>query len=179
MQTSPLRRTALLLVLASSVLIAAGCVQRNVERISSEEAASLPPPPPPQPQAAPSQASTSEAASTRVTGTIQLGDGVTAPPGATLYLIVRVAGRETGAPLAVKQVPSPSFPYQFEVSERDAMIENTPLIGEMSITARLDQDGDAFSTSPGDLSGETQPVTAGETDVIVVLQEIAAGDGVQ
>jgi hypothetical protein len=176
MQTSTFCRTALLLVVALSTLIAAGCVQRNVERISSEEAASLPPPPPPQPQSATPQATASQAAATRITGTIQLADGVSAPPGATLYLIVRVAGRETGAPLAVKQVPSPAFPYQFELSERDAMIENTPLIGEMSITARLDQDGDAFSTSPGDLSGEIQPVTAGETDVIVVLQEISAGD---
>jgi len=179
MQTSTLRRYALPLVVALSVLIAAGCVQRNVERISAEEAASLPPPPPPQPQSAMPQAAAPQAAATRITGTIQLGDGVTAPSGATLYLIVRVAGRETGAPLAVKQVASPSFPYQFEVSERDAMIENTPLIGEMSITARLDQDGDAFSTSPGDLSGETQPVTAGEADVIVVLQEVPTGDGGQ
>ena len=56
------------------------------------------------------------------------------------------------------------------------MIEGTPLIGEMSITARVDQDGDAFTTTPGDLSGQTSPVVAGDSDIVVLLEERAAGD---
>lgn len=162
-----------------TAVLAGGCVQRNVERISSEEAASLPAPPPPQPQSAAPQQAAPQAATTRISGEVQLAPGVSAPSGATLYLIVRVAGRETGAPLAVKQLPSPSFPYEFEITERDSMIENTPLVGEMSITARLDQDGDAFTTSPGDLSGQTSPVVAGDSGVVVLLQEVTAGNGGQ
>jgi hypothetical protein len=162
-------------VVALSVL-GVGCVQRNVERISSEEAASIPAPAPP--QAGGQQAGATEVSATRVSGVIEVAAELAAsvPSNATLYLIVRVAGRATGAPLAVQQIPVPSFPYRFEITERDSMIEGTPLIGEMSITARIDQDGDAFTTTPGDLSGQTSPVVAGDSDIVVMLEERAAGD---
>lgn len=167
---------AVLLVAALVALATAGCVQRNVERISSEEAASMPAPPPPQPssQKAPGEPT----ATTRISGTVEvpaeLADSL--PAGATLYLIVRVAGREGGAPLAVQQVPTPTFPHRFEITERDAMIEGTPLRGEMSVTARLDQDGDAFSTEAGDFSGQVAPVVAGASDVTVTLAPVGSGD---
>ncbi len=157
-------------------VLGAGCVQRNVERISAEEAASLPAPPPP--QAGGQQAGTTEVSATRISGVIEVAPELAAlvPSNATLYLIVRVAGRAGGAPLAVQQVPVPSFPYRFEITERDAMVEGTPLIGELSVTARVDQDGDAFSTEPGDLSGETSPVVAGDSDIVIILEERAVGD---
>lgn len=170
-----LRPIATIVLVALSVL-GAGCVQRNVERISSEEAASIPAPPPP--QAGGQQAGTADLSATRVAGIIEVAPelATSVPPNATLYLIVRVAGRATGAPLAVQQIPVPSFPYRFDITERDSMIEGTPLIGEMSITARVDQDGDAFTTEPGDLSGHTSPVLAGDSDIVVILQERATGD---
>jgi hypothetical protein len=173
---TPIRRFASVLLTAALALLGAGCVQRNVERISADEAASLPPPPPP--QAPGEQAGEAEVAATRIAGTIEVApdfaDAV--PANATLYLIVRVAGRDTGAPLAVQQVAAPSFPYRFEITERDSMIEGTPLIGEMSITARLDQDGNAFSTSAGDLSGVVSPVVAGDEDVVLLLDQLATGE---
>ncbi len=164
------------IVLAALSVLGAGCVQRNVERISSEDAASMPAPP--APQAGGQQAGTAEVSATRVSGVIEVAPELSAavPPNATLYLIVRVAGRATGAPLAVQQMPVPSFPYRFEITERDSMIEGTPLIGEMSITARVDQDGDAFTTTPGDLSGGVSPVLAGDTDIVLLLDEVSAGD---
>lgn len=173
---TPTRRSVPVLLLAALLLLGAGCVQRNVERISSEEAEALPPPPPP--QAPGQQADATEIAATRITGTVEVAPELAAavPANATLYLIVRVAGRDTGAPLAVQQVAAPSFPYRFEITERDSMIEGTPLIGEMSITARLDQDGDAFSTSAGDLSGMVSPVVAGDEDVVLLLDQVAAGE---
>ena len=76
----------------------------------------------------------------------------------------------------VQQQSLPSFPYAFEITERDSMIEGTPLIGEMSITARVDQDGDAFTTTPGDLTGEISPVVAGDSNVVLRLDERVAGD---
>ncbi len=163
-------------MLVALLVLGAGCVQRNVERISSEEAASIPAPPPP--QAGGQQAGATESAATRVAGVIEVAPEFAAsvPSNATLYLIVRVAGRATGAPLAVQQMPVPSFPYRFEITERDSMIEGTPLIGEMSITARVDQDGDAFTTDAGDLSGEVSPVVAGDADIVLILEERAAGD---
>jgi hypothetical protein len=171
-------RVVSLVATVLALALAAGCVQRNVERIGSEEAASMPAPPPPQ-SGDQQPAAATEVAATRISGVVEVEPDLagSVPTGATLYLIVRVAGRETGAPLAVQQTPAPSFPYSFEITERDSMIEGTPLIGEMSITARLDQDGDAFTTSPGDLSGETSPVVAGDSDVVVRLREVASGDG--
>ncbi len=167
----PLYAAVLLLVAVSSA-----CVQRNVERIGSDEAAKFAVPPPPQ---APSARSSNQPtiAATRITGVVELvpelADGV--PENATLYLIVRVAGREGGAPLAVQQVPNAVYPLEFVLTERDSMIPGTPLVGEMSITARVDQDGDAFTTTDGDLRGQTAPVVAGDTDVVVRLSERITG----
>lgn len=170
------RRRVMALLVAAVVIAVGGCVQRNVERISSEEAASMPAPPPPQPGNQPAPGA--QTAATRISGTVDVPAGMvdSLPSGATLYLIVRVAGREGGAPLAVQQIPDPSFPHSFEITERDAMIEGTPLMGEMSLTARLDQDGDAFSTEPGDFSGQVSPVVAGDSDVMVVLAPVGDGD---
>lgn len=169
-----LLRVVLALALCASL---PGCVQRNVERISAEEAASMPPPPPPSDE--PQPAAMPQAAATSLTGVVEIAPELASavPANATLYLIVRVAGRATGAPLAVQQLRSPAFPYSFRITERDSMIEGTPLIGEMSITARLDQDGDAFTTSAGDLLGAASPVVAGDSDIVVRLQEVASGDG--
>ena len=156
-------------VVTPTLLIAlsgAACVQRNVEPISSEEAASISPPP--EPLASSQQTDPNALAVTRLSGAV-------APANATLYLIVRVAGREGGAPLAVQQIPSPSFPLAFVITESDAMIEGTPLIGEMSVTARVDQDGDAFTTTAGDLVGQTSPVVAGDNGIIVQLNERLSG----
>lgn len=173
-------RSAVAFLLALSVGLAvplSGCVQRNVERIGSEEAASMPAPPPPATTS--QQASGAPEPTSSLSGVVEIAPelAAAAPQDATLYLIVRVAGRATGAPLAVQQVRAPSFPYAFRITERDSMIEGTPLIGEMSITARLDQDGDAFSTSAGDLSGQTSPVVAGDSEIVVVLAELAASGG--
>ncbi len=152
------------------------CVQRNVERISSEEAASIPSPP--EPLASSQQADPNAFAVTRLSGVVEVAPALAGgvPANATLYLIVRVAGLEGGAPLAVQQIRSPSFPLAFVITERDAMIEGTPLFGEMSVTARVDQDGDAFTTTPGDLIGQTSPVVAGDSEIIVRLDERLSGE---
>lgn len=155
--------------------LAGGCVSRNVEPISDEEAATMPPPPAPQAQSRAGPAAST--AATRVSGVVELDAELAdrAPENATLYLILRVAGREGGAPLAVQQVPNPGLPFAFEITDRDAMIPGTPLVGEMSLTARLDQDGDAFTTSAGDLRGQTSPVVAGDSNVVVRLDERVDG----
>ena len=147
----PLYAAVLLLVAGASA-----CVQRNVERIGSDEAAEFAAPPPP--QARPTQSSNQPTmAATRITGVVELAPDLvgSVPENATLYLIVRVAGRETGAPLAVKQFLNADFPLEFVITEEDAMIPGTPLVGEMSVSAKTDQDGNAFTTNDGDLSGQT------------------------
>ena len=172
-------RHAVWRIVAPTLLLAlagAACVQRNVEPIGREEAASIPPPP--EPLASSQQADPNASAATRISGVVEVAPELAGdvPPNATLYLIVRVAGREGGAPLAVQQIRSPSFPLAFVITERDAMIEGTPLIGEMSVTARVDQDGDAFTTTAGDLIGQTSPVVAGDIEITVRLDERLSGE---
>ncbi len=172
-----MQRSVAVVVLALCVLGAStGCVQRNVDRINGEEADTIPPPPPP--QAAGAQAAGEAEATTRIAGVVELSPEIagSVPAGSVLYLIVRVAGREGGAPLAVQQIATPTFPFSFEITERDSMIEGTPLIGEMSVTARVDQDGNAFTSTPGDLSGVTSPVVAGDDDIVVVLDQRVTGE---
>ncbi len=165
------------IVAPTLLLVVAGgaCVQRNVERISNEEAALIPAPP--EPLASSQQADPTASAVTRISGVVEVAPELAGdvPANATLYLIVRVAGREGGAPLAVQQIRSPSFPLAFVITERDAMVEGTPLIGEMSVTARVDQDGDAFSTDAGDLIGQTSPVVAGDSGIVIRLDERLSG----
>ncbi len=158
------------------VAVPSACVQRNVERIGSDEAAKFATPPPPQ---APSPQSSNQPtiAATRITGVVELASELAGgvPANATLYIIVRVAGRETGAPLAVQQISNAVFPFEFVITEKDSMIPGMPLVGAMSITARVDQDGNASTTSDGDLRGKTGPVVAGDTDVVVRLSERVTG----
>lgn len=165
-------RTRMLLCL-SLALAAAGpaCVSRNVESIDSEEAASMPPPPAP---VDPAGRPAVETEVPGIDGTVSAAEGVAVPPG-VLYVIVRVSGREGGPPLAVKQL-SAELPATFRVTEADSMVPGTPLVGDLDVIARLDQDGNAFSTQPGDLEGRDGPVQAGGT-VEIVLTPASAEDG--
>lgn len=160
-----LSRASIVLCLAA-VLVAAGggCVSRNVESIDSEEAASIPPPPEPvDPGSRPAQ----ETDLPGIEGTVSAADGVSIPDG-VLYIIVRVAGREGGPPLAVKQLPV-QLPASFRVTEADSMVPGTPLVGGLDVIARLDQDGNAFSHQDGDLEGRVGPVEVGDTVEIVLV----------
>ena len=156
------------------LLAGAGCVSRNVESIGREEAASIPPPPPPPSLDGGAQL----VASAGISGTIVLSpDHTDAVPDGVIYVVVRVAGRTGGAPLAVKQLPT-TLPAQFVITERDAMIPGTPLTGDLDVIARLDQDGDALSRQPGDLEGRVGPAQVGDT-VEIRLQTAAGSSGAE
>lgn len=163
------RRIALL---GSALLVSAtlaGCVSRNVETISSEEAASIPAPPEPLDQA---QRAASVAELPGIDGTVEAAPDAIVPPG-VLFMIVRVAGRESGPPLAVKQLPG-ELPASFRVTEADSMVPGTPLVGDLDVIARFDQDGNAFSRQPGDLEGRAGPVQVGATVQILLRPAEAA-----
>ncbi|HEY7472928.1 MAG TPA: hypothetical protein VIE68_11335 [Gemmatimonadota bacterium] len=100
-----------------------------------------------------------------ITGTIA------APPGASgsvLFLFVRPAGATGGPPLAVQRVPSPGFPREFAIGPRDAMVAGGPFPERVTLEARLDEDGNAMTEGPADLSAriETAP---GATGVALTL----------
>lgn len=158
------RPSVLLLGAALALSTATACVSRNVETISEEEAAELGSPP----EALDPAAALAEAAELpSIAGTLRVASEVGTPPPGVLFVIVRVAGREGGPPLAVRQFTA-ELPTDFRISEADAMIPGTPFVGDLDVIARLDQDGNAFSRQPGDLEGRVGPVQAGASVEIVL-----------
>jgi cytochrome c-type biogenesis protein CcmH len=94
------------------------------------------------------------------------------PPGGVLFLIARRAGSVAGPPLAVRNIPAPRFPVDFEIGPGDVMVPSFRFEGEISLSARLDSDGNATTRLPGDLQGRAaHNVTPGSEGVEIVLDE--------
>lgn len=106
-------------------------------------------------------------------GTIRLAPGFEArvPSGAVLFLIARTGGG--GPPTAVRRIPEPSFPLEFEIGPGDRMIEAMPFDGPFQLSARIDADRNAMTRSPGDLQGEANGSYApGDEDIEIVIDEV-------
>lgn len=89
-------------------------------------------------------------------------------PTDTVYIIARKG--EAGPPLAVKRVATPTFPLTFELNEGDVMMGG-PFEGDVSLTVRVDKDGDAMSKNPGDLVGKAPGVKVGDTAANVTIDQ--------
>ena len=93
----------------------------------------------------------------KISGTIKVDakakDNVKA--GGAVFLIVKKAdanGAPSGPPLAVDKVMF-SDGLKFELTEAQAMVAGTKLEGDVVVSARYDQDSDAISKQPGDVTG--------------------------
>ncbi|HYO46762.1 MAG TPA: hypothetical protein VEY33_08755 [Gemmatimonadota bacterium] len=133
--------------------------------IVSAEGASLPPvagAPAPRGMSGAAPTAAPEDAAQTIRGTIEAPAGAS---GGVLFLFVRAAGATGGPPLAVQRIPSPSFPREFSIGPQDAMMAGGPFPDRVSVEARLDQDGNAMTEGPGDLSAssETAPGSTGIT----------------
>lgn len=155
----------MLLVIAATMI--GGCFSRNVESLSEEDDAAPAASSAPAPARAPEQQAAPAADEPSIAVTVTVGDDVETVPQGVLYVIVRVAGRAGGPPLAVKRLPA-DLPAEFTVTSADAMIAGTPLVPSMDVTVRLDQDGDALSTQAGDLSGAVGSVGIGDAIQVVL-----------
>jgi hypothetical protein len=93
-----------------------------------------------------------------VKGTIK-GTPITEPKmasGGVIFISVRKAGPDgnpSGAPIAVERLDVGKFPLSFELTEANAMIGGTGFAGDVVVMARYDQDSDAISKQPGDVTG--------------------------
>lgn len=93
----------------------------------------------------------------RIRGTLKVAAAAKAnvKAGGAVFLIVKKAdasGNPSGPPLAVDKVLFAEN-LKFELTEANAMVAGTELVGDVVVTARYDQDSDAISKSPGDVTG--------------------------
>ncbi len=187
MRHAPTLPIALLL----GVLVASGC-NRNIEPFDPDERPTPPDlsrifPPgaelaradaqpgdaPPAPDRTGGRGAPPVASGAPIRGTVELDARLEGrvPANAVLFIVARSQGG--GPPVAVLRIPSPVFPLEFRVGPEDRMIEAIPFAGPMTISARVDSDGNAMSRSPGDLQGAAPgPVEPGARGVSVVIDEV-------
>jgi hypothetical protein len=94
--------------------------------------------------------------------------------GGAVFVTIKKAGPDgqpSGPPLAVDRLTWQQDPLPFEMTEAQAMIAGTELVGDVVVTARYDQDGDAISKQPGDIVGVAK-VKVPADNVNVTLDEI-------
>lgn len=106
----------------------------------------------------------------RVTIDPSLADRVSARD--VLFVIVRRPGGMP-RPIAVKRFDGPTFPVEFEITNKDVMVEGTELRGMVDVIARLDKDGRAGPPQAGDLEGQfaKNPTLPGARDIEIVLNK--------
>jgi cytochrome c-type biogenesis protein CcmH len=116
------------------------------------------------------------AASQQITGKItvdpKLKGSVESP--AVLFIIVRPTGATKGPPLAVKKIDRPVFPVSYSLGPENVMMQGVPFTGNVTITARLDKDGNPTTRQPGDLTGDYKKssVAVGSKNVDIVLDQV-------
>ena len=118
--------------------------------------------------------SASTASMLQISGTIQLASDLASKVQETdtVFLIARPA--EGGPPLAVKKWLGKSYPYAFELTDKDLMIPDRILDTPLNLIVRVDKDGDAMTKNPGDLMGtyEKNPVSLKAENVEILVNEV-------
>jgi hypothetical protein len=97
----------------------------------------------------------------RVAGTIRLDPKVKdrVKANGRVFVMVRRAGPDgnpTGSPLAVERLTWSGDAIPFELTDENAMSAGTELAGDIVVMARYDQDSDALSRQPGDVTGQVR-----------------------
>jgi cytochrome c-type biogenesis protein CcmH len=93
----------------------------------------------------------------------------------TLFIIARPADAAGGPPLAVKKIARPAFPLSYSLSSDNLMMQGRPFSGKVSISVRLDKDGNAMTREAGNLTGDynKNPVEVGSQNVDIVIDQVA------
>lgn len=94
------------------------------------------------------------------------------PDGGVLFVIARPDGARGGPPLAVLRIPSPEFPLEFSIGPENVMIPSMQFQGAITLSARLDADGNAMTRGAGDISSAPQAsLSPGSQGVVLMLSE--------
>jgi hypothetical protein len=106
-----------------------------------------------------------------IRGRVVAGEGVEAGGGGVLFVIAR-SGAGGGPPLAVKRLAVGPFPVEFEIGPSDVMMQGRPFSGAITLSARVDRDGNAMTRDPSEPLAElAAPVEPG-TDGVELRLEI-------
>jgi hypothetical protein len=111
----------------------------------------------------------------KITGTISLDPELKAqlPADKILFIFARPQGVKRGPPLAAKRIMASQLPHTFTLGQSDTMMPGTQFEGPITLTVRLDQDGNA-STAEGDLEGSIE-THADAKNVKLVLNHVIGG----
>jgi hypothetical protein len=112
----------------------------------------------------------------RVTGVIKVHakakDRLAA--GGAVFVIVKKAGPDgapMGPPLAVDKLTWQKDELKFSMTDAQSMIAGTELSGDVVVIARYDQDSDAISKQPGDVTGSVR-VKVPADNVTLTLDDV-------
>ena len=121
-------------------------------------------------------ASVPQARSAQISGRITIDPKLKAniDPNASLFIIARPAGAAAGPPLAVKKIDKPAFPLNYSLAQENVMMQGMPFSGKITLTVRLDKDGNPTTRGAGDLTGESKknPVDVGANDADITIDQI-------
>ena len=111
----------------------------------------------------------------KVTGIISLDPKLKAqlPTEKILFIFARPKGVKRGPPLAAKRIFATDLPMTFTIGQSDTMMPGAEFDGPITLTVRLDQDGNA-STAEGDLEGSVD-THADAKNVKLVLDHVIGG----
>jgi hypothetical protein len=96
-------------------------------------------------------------------------------PKGTLYVVARrLSDNPTarGTLIAVKKFENATYPLSFTLSAADMPFQNGAFDGELSLSARIDQDGDPITRQKGDVFGTLPKVRVGSHDVKLPINEV-------
>src|SRR6185312_10495103 len=158
-------------VMALAALLGAAACQKR------DDAGRPSPVPPLPPGAAPAPAARADDPRSSITGAIVLAPSVAKarPKEGTLYLVARRISDNPsarGTLIAVKKLPASTFPLPFAITAADMPFQNGPFDGELTLTARIDQDGDPLTHQKGDVFGSLPKVRVGAHDVKLALDQV-------
>jgi hypothetical protein len=133
----------------------------------------LPPPAPPPPEAA---AAPPDPKST-ITGEITLPAARRADVanGDVIFLTARRISdnpQARGALVAVKKTTAGTFPMSFTLSANDMMVPAGTFSGELTLSARVDKDGDPLTRQKGDVFGTIAKVKVGAHGLKLALDQL-------
>jgi hypothetical protein len=157
----------------------------GIPPMAANSAAAAPlPTPPPAPSAAPEAPPAPEAPvdpKAAISGTIVLAParkGDVAPTDTIFLVARRIADNPSarGTLVAVKRLSAGSFPIPFTLSARDMMIPTGAFDGEVSLSVRVDKDGDPLTHFKGDVIGGIPKVSVGARGVKLTLNQLQRED---